>query len=57
MGSVDDELERIAIERNALMIILETSKKESLKEKLFGNIAKHLSENSELPILLLPAAE
>ena len=55
VGSVDDELERIAQERNASMIILETSKKESIKEKLFGNVAKNLAEHSEFPILLIPA--
>jgi len=55
IGQTEEQIKKAATEHKSSMIVLGTRKKSIWKEKWTGSIAHSLAENSELPVLIIPA--
>jgi nucleotide-binding universal stress UspA family protein len=54
---VDDEILRVAIERNADLIVLGATRHAGLRRRFLGSTALRVSRRSPLPVLVLPAIQ
>ena len=55
IGNVEEQIEKGASEHRATMIVLGSGRKSVWKEKWSGSVSYTLADNSELPILIIPA--
>jgi nucleotide-binding universal stress UspA family protein len=57
VGNAAEQINRAARERGASMIVAGTTGKGHLRERWLGSVPKELAEQSEFPILLVPAQD
>ena len=51
----EEQIKKAATEHKSTMIVLGTKSKSIWKEKWVGSVAHNLADNSELPVLVIPA--
>ena len=55
IGKTEEQIKKASTEHKSSMIVLGTRRKSIWKEKWVGSVAHSLADNSELPVLIIPA--
>ena len=55
IGKTEEQIKKASTEHRSTMIVVGTKSKSIWKEKWVGSVAHNLADNSELPVLVIPA--